>query len=104
MTDDATIKGARVLIVDDEEQSVVGIREILQPAGYKNIDSITDSSNAIALVVKYKPDLVLVDLVMPKVDGFDFLGLMRDRLPAGTYLPVLALAEPGTAPPVRRQA
>ena len=104
MTDDATIKGARVLIVDDEQQSVIGIREILEPAGYKNIESITDSSNAIALFVKYKPDLVLVDLVMPKVDGFDFLGLMRDRLPAETYLPVLALAEPGTAPPVRRQA
>jgi putative two-component system response regulator len=61
---------ARILVVDDERVNVVLLERILDQDGYRNIKSVTDPSEAVALFDQVEPDLVLLDLHMPKLDGF----------------------------------
>jgi len=64
---------ARILIVDDQEQNIRLLSRILEKAGYEQIASTADSSEASALYGKFKPDLVLLDVHMSGKDGFAVL-------------------------------
>ena len=66
-------KNCRILIIDDEEFNVRVVRKHLMDAGYKNCVSTTDSREALDLINHEKPDLVLLDIVMPDVSGVDIL-------------------------------
>ncbi len=81
---------ARILIVDDQRPNVVLLEKILRDAGYANLRSTTDGREAVRLYLEIEPDLLLLDLRMPDVDGFqvmDALGLAH----AQAYLPILVL-------------
>jgi putative two-component system response regulator len=84
-------RGARILIVDDEAANVELLRHVLEPAGYENLVTTTDSRQVAELCRKTPPDIVLLDLRMPNLDGFQVLELLPDMVPDFEHLPVLVL-------------
>src|SRR5678816_1540468 len=80
---------ARILVVDDERVNVVLLERILEQDGYRNVKSLTDPSEVVALYDQFEPDLVLLDLHMPKLDGFAVMKLLEDRISSDTFLPIL---------------
>src|SRR5207302_7271 len=68
---------AKILIVDDERANVVLLERLLQHAGYRRLASTTDSRTVLELYRSLQPDLILLDLMMPHVDGFAVLAQLR---------------------------
>ena len=69
-------KEYKILIVDDSTTNVVLLEAILDEKGYK-IETALNAREAYALIEKEAPDLILLDLLMPKISGFDFLEEIR---------------------------
>jgi response regulator RpfG family c-di-GMP phosphodiesterase len=94
--------GVHILIVDDERANVLLLERILERAGYRNIRSTTDPSLLVGLFEEFRPDLLLLDLRMPRIDGYQVL----ERLKSGEYqshdLPVLVLTADATQEAKRR--
>src|SRR5713226_3644717 len=86
---DSTSTQARILIVDDEPVNVRLLERVLADAGYRNTRSTTDSREVLALYETFKPDLILLDLMMPHFDGVAVMGQLA--IPRYVYLPVLVL-------------
>jgi PAS domain S-box-containing protein len=92
---DSDILGARVLIVDDQEVNVSLLEQVLSEAGYRNVTSTMNPEEVCALHRRNAYDVILLDLQMPRMDGFQVMeGLKTNG--ADSYLPVLVLtAQPG---------
>jgi putative two-component system response regulator len=82
---------AGILIVDDEPANVLLLQRILDEAGYSNHTATTDPRQVLDLHARYDPDLILLDLAMPHLDGFAVMTQLRRVIPAGTFLPILVL-------------
>lgn len=82
---------ARILIIDDHQANIEALKRILRSAGFVSVNSTTDPMAGVALVQSWTPDLVLLDLHMPRLDGFGVLESIRPQLGGGSYLPVLML-------------
>jgi len=65
------IQNSRILIVDDQEPNVLLLKRILERNGYRQFRTITDSTTVIEEFKTYQPDLLLLDLMMPKFSGFE---------------------------------
>jgi putative two-component system response regulator len=81
---------ARILVVDDEPANVLLLTRLLQRWGYENVVSTTDSAQAISLAAGEPVSLVLLDLAMPRPDGFEVMALLA-KLPAGHAIPIVVL-------------
>ena len=81
---------AKIAIVDDEPINIKVVRKYLQVAGYQNFITTTDSTTAVALITTERPDVVLLDVMMPQVDGIDILRAIRGD-PTLQHIPVLIL-------------
>src|SRR5450432_1503336 len=92
---EAEILNASVLIVDDQEPNVTLLLQLLGDAGYTHVASTMDPREVCALHRKNRYDLILLDLQMPVMDGFQVMeGLKTNN--ADGYLPVIVLtAQPG---------
>ncbi len=88
---------SRILIVDDEPANVRLLERLLLQAGYSHLKSTTDSRMVLPLYEEFQPDLILLDLLMPYLDGFAVLGRLRSVVRKDTYLPVLVLTADITA-------
>ena len=89
------ILNASTLIVDDQEANVMLLEQVLRNAGYTRITSTMDPQAVRALHQQHRYDLILLDLQMPEMDGFEVMEGLRD-IEAGSYLPVLVItAQPG---------
>lgn len=84
-------KKARVLIIDDEASNVRLLERILDLAKVGHVCSTTDSREALKLFINEQPDIVLLDLHMPHVDGFTIMAQIQSSVSDGEYLPVLVL-------------
>jgi signal transduction histidine kinase len=82
---------ARVLIVDDELANVRLLDHALRRAGYANLLATTDPRQVLAMYHQVDPDLVLLDLAMPHLDGYQVMAQLRDAMPDHAYLPILVL-------------
>ena len=82
---------ARILIIDDHQANIEALKRILRSAGFVSVNSTTDPTAGVELVRTWSPDLVLLDLHMPRLDGFAVLEEIRPQLNGGSYLPVLML-------------
>ena len=70
----------RILIVDDEPANVALLTQVLSKNGYHNLLALSDSTGVIDLMKDWDPDLILLDLHMPNVDGITLLVEIRTRL------------------------
>lgn len=84
-------KDARIIVVDDEEGNVLLVEGLLRQAGLTNVIGTTDPRQGLGLCTAPEPDLVILDLLMPGMDGFEFLQAIHRIVPEGSYLPVLVL-------------
>ena len=67
-----------IMVVDDDVDTLKLVRHILELEGYA-VSVATDSRFALALLEERMPDLILLDIMMPDLDGFQFLYLLRQR-------------------------
>ena len=81
---------SKILIVDDKQQNVSLLETMLEGEGYSDILGITDSRNAADIYQSYEPDIVLLDLNMPYLDGFQVMAQLKN-LEQDSYTPVLVL-------------
>ncbi|MDZ7777059.1 MAG: response regulator [Bacteroidales bacterium] len=84
-------KKANILIVDDKQANIDVLEQFLERQGYTNFKSISDSRLVIDLFESFKPDLILLDLMMPHLSGFQVIEQLKTVIPQNTYLPVLVL-------------
>jgi DNA-binding response OmpR family regulator len=68
--------GVRVLIVDDEPNIVVSVEFLMRQEGH-DVEMAADGESALELLASFDPDLVLLDVMMPKMSGFDVLQRIR---------------------------
>lgn len=87
----AALEHAGILVVDDEDANLTAVRRVLVRGGYRRVHTLQDPRQALASFDEVRPDLLLLDLHMPVMDGFDVLEALRPRLEADGYLPVLVL-------------
>ncbi|MBV9471058.1 MAG: response regulator [Abitibacteriaceae bacterium] len=85
------LEDALILIVDDQEPNVLLLEGFLEGANYTNIKATTDPREVIPLYQALQPDLILLDLHMSPLDGFDVMEQLQEQVPFGTYLPILVL-------------
>ena len=83
---DTEVTGPKILIVDDEIANVQLLEMLLGHAGFVNLKSITDSRKVIPLYREFDPDVILLDLSMPHLDGFEVMGQLRALIPAQSYV------------------
>lgn len=81
----------RILIVDDEEANVRLLERLLRRAGLGDIESTTDPFTAYDLFRTCSPDLVMLDINMPGMSGFDVMEQLRAATKDDAYVPVLVL-------------
>jgi putative two-component system response regulator len=75
--DFAALTRMKILVIDDEPTNVALLQDMLGEAGYTRIKAITDSRLALETCAAFAPDLVLLDLMMPHIDGFSLLESLR---------------------------
>jgi len=86
---------ARILIVDDEPANIALLEEILRHAGYRHVSSTMNPLEVCALHRKNDYDLIMLDLQMPGMDGFEVIESLKTN-ERDAYLPVLVVtAQPG---------
>ncbi|MDD5422087.1 MAG: response regulator [Candidatus Omnitrophica bacterium] len=83
------LKGKKILVIDDEPDHIAVVSFRLQAAGFETI-SASDGEKGWDVFLKIKPDLVLLDVMLPRIDGFEFFKLMKS-MPARADIPILIL-------------
>jgi PAS domain S-box-containing protein/putative nucleotidyltransferase with HDIG domain len=84
--------GRTILVVDDEASIVRLFVRALASAGYTDVHGITDATDVPAFLDASTPDLVILDLNMPGLDGFALLQEISDRFTEDAFLPVMAVS------------
>jgi len=85
------LQSARFLVIDDEPVSASAVEISLAAAGHEEIHIVNDPCDALAAFLEYQPDIILLDISMPVMDGFDVLGQIRNNVPPDDYLPVIVI-------------
>lgn len=92
----ADLKDARILIVDDQRANIEVLQELLRIQGYVNIFATTDPRQVFNIIDEQKPNLVLLDLSMPFLTGFEVMEKLREKGQLNSYMPVLVLTADAT--------
>lgn len=95
MISETALKNAKILIVDDEKANIRLLEVVLQQAGYCNVHSLSDSRQAVALFRGLAPDIVLLDLCMPHLDGFGVMAQLHQETVEHS-VPILVLTADAT--------
>ncbi|GAB6183558.1 response regulator [Thermodesulfovibrio hydrogeniphilus] len=69
----------KILVVDDNEDSRELVKKILKKQGYEIIEAV-DGEDAISKAVAYRPDLILMDISIPKIDGYEATRRLKQRI------------------------
>jgi two-component system sensor histidine kinase/response regulator len=88
---DVSLKTANILIVDDQEANIDVLEGLLEMQGYINIKKTADPREVIELYKTFKPDIILLDLSMPYMSGFDVMEKLSPLIPENIFLPILVL-------------
>jgi len=79
----------KVLLVEDEKNVILGVRTCLDAVGYQ-VEVVEDGDDALESVRREHPDLILLDLLLPKVDGFEVLKVVKGD-DATSSIPIIVL-------------
>ena len=80
----------KVAIIEDEEIMSRSLTGELEDAGFDVITAL-DGESGLNLILKEKPDIILLDIIMPKMDGMTMLGKLRESGEYGKHVPVILL-------------
>ena len=83
----------RILIVEDEENITILLTFLLEQSGY-TVDSVTEGELALGQVISNTPDVLILDVMLPGIDGFEVLRQVRQDARVGD-LPILMLTAKG---------
>ncbi len=98
----AEITSCRILAIDDEEANVLLLRSVLEREGYTDIHCLTEPKRAMRAYIDLQPDIVLLDLMMPEIDGFELLEAFSRHDRAEEFRPILVLTADTTLQARRR--
>jgi signal transduction histidine kinase len=90
------LTNSKILIVDDQEANVRILESLLEIKGFKQVKSTTDSRQVEDLVQSFSPDLLLLDLMMPHMSGFEVMERLRAKESEGHFMPILVLTADST--------
>ncbi len=81
----------RIVVIDDEENVCVALKRILEVVGGYRVSTALNGKEGLKLVRKILPDLVLLDIIMPGIDGFEVLKRLKDDIKTMS-IPVVVLS------------
>lgn len=87
------MKNRSVLIVDDELEILTMIKSIFERAGYTQVTTVSSASEALKVLSRKIADIIILDVMMPKMDGFELLSEIR----AISKVPIIMLTAKGEA-------
>jgi two-component system sensor histidine kinase/response regulator len=93
----ANLTESRILIVDDQPNNLQALAAVLAHAGYDNVQCLSDSREILPIFQDFAPDLILLDLHMPHVDGLAAMIQLSTMIAEDDYLPILVLSGDGTS-------
>jgi len=96
----ADLTKARILVVDDERANVRLLERMLADTGYQQVRSTTESRQVLGLYSEFRPDLILLDLMMPHLDGIAVIQQLE--IPEDVFLPILVLTADATTEAKKR--
>ena len=82
---------ARILAIDDEPANLALVEAVLLREGYKNVELLTEPRRAADRHLAFKPDLVLLDLMMPTIDGYALLDSLGRLTGEDNLVPIMVL-------------
>ncbi|HUY55175.1 MAG TPA: EAL domain-containing protein [Candidatus Nanopelagicaceae bacterium] len=88
----------KILIADDAQANVRLLETILARSGYTEVVSTTKPAEVLSLFQTTKPDLLILDLHMPQMDGFEVMAQVRATVPLMEFLPILIMTADTTRP------
>jgi putative two-component system response regulator len=100
---DVWLSRARVLLVDDQPANLKYLKHVLETEGYGELVAISEAREALERFRDISPDLVITDLWMGPLDGFDFIARVQEMQAPESYLPILVATGDHT-PEARRRA
>jgi putative two-component system response regulator len=80
----------KILVIDDDRMTVSLLEKLLLSHGYTRVMGLTDSRKAVGTCAAFDPDLILLDLIMPEMDGFAVLEALRSDV-SERFLPIVTL-------------
>ena len=86
---ESILKNSNILIVDDQQTNIDVLTGLLEAKGFTNYTSTKDSIQVIRLFEEFKPDLLLLELKMPHLNGLQLMMQLKVLIPANTYFPIL---------------
>lgn len=86
----------RVLVVDDNEANLALLAAILQRGGYDDVELVAEPHAVAATVDRFEPDVILLDLHMPGLDGFDVMEQLARTIDPDEFLPVMVVTADAT--------
>ncbi|HEX8833900.1 MAG TPA: response regulator, partial [Abditibacteriaceae bacterium] len=89
--------------MDDQQANVLYLEALLRKAGYTNFESTCDARDVLPLFQANRPDLLLLDLMMPHLDGFAVMEQLKPLIAEDSYLSILVLTA-DVVPETRRRA
>jgi two-component system NtrC family sensor kinase len=93
----SNLTDSRILIVDDQTANLQVLATVLEFAGYANVSCLSDSRKILQIVEEFQPDLILLDLHMPHLDGLGAMDQLATVIPKDDYLPILILTGDNTS-------
>lgn len=91
MPENEELAGSTFLVVDDEPANTLLVDRLLRREGYSNIHCANDSREALSAYREHHPDMVLLDMIMPHLDGFAVLEELRQEIPPDEFVPIVVL-------------
>jgi len=85
------LQTARFLVIDDEPVSASAVEISLAAAGQEDVRIVNDPREAVAAFREYRPDIILLDISMPVMDGFEVLQHIQELIPPDDRIPVIVI-------------
>lgn len=98
----SSLQDARILIVDDQMANIEVLTGLLEIQGYTDVHFTDDSRKALEFIDLLKPNLLLLDLMMPNINGFQIMEQLKQRNLLDGFMPILVLTADATTETKRK--